>query len=37
MYNEPTINRKILMEKTGLKPTALKSVVNKFIRKRINH
>ena len=35
MYNEPTINRKILMEKTGLKPTALKSVVNSLLEKEL--
>lgn len=35
MYNEPTINRKILMEKTELKPTALKSVVNSLLEKEL--
>lgn len=35
MYNEPTINRKILMGKTGLKPTALKSVVNSLLEKEL--
>lgn len=35
MYNEPIINRKILMEKTGLKPTALKSVVNSLLEKEL--
>ena len=35
MYNEPTINRKILMKKTGLKPTALKSVVNSLLEKEL--
>lgn len=35
LYNEPTINRKILMEKTGLKPTALKSVINNLLQKEL--
>lgn len=35
LYLEPTINRKILMEKTGLKPTALKSVVNSLLDKKL--
>ena len=34
-YNEPTMNRKILMEKTGLKPTALKSVINNLLEKNL--